>query len=73
MVFEQEAPGHALAAAGSARFRRDARSLTVFADKDAETIVDRAYLRNAVSVDVAPVTLKGIFLECARSEPGGGR
>jgi ABC-2 type transport system ATP-binding protein len=73
MVFEQEAPEHALAAAGAARFRRDARSLTVFADRDVETIVDQAYLHNAVSVDVAPVTLKEIFLECARSETGGGR
>jgi len=73
MVFEHEAPERALAAAGAARFRRDARSLTVFADRDVETIVDQAYLHNAVSVDVAPVTLKEIFLECARSEIGGGR
>ncbi len=62
MVFEEEAPEHALAAAGAARFRRDARSLMVFADKDVETIIDQAYLHNAVSVDVAPVTLKEIFL-----------
>jgi len=73
MVFEREAPEHALAAAGAVRFRRDARSLTVFADRDVETIVDQAYLHNAVSVDVAPVTLKEIFLECARRETGGGR
>jgi len=73
MVFEREAPEQELVAAGAARFRRDARSLTVFADRDVETIVDRAYLHNAVSVDVAPVTLKEIFLECARRETGGGR
>src|SRR5262245_16060182 len=73
MVVEQEAPEEALVAAGGARFRRDARSLTVFADRDVETIVDRAYLHNAVSVDVAPVTLKEIFLECARSGTGGSR
>jgi len=73
MIFEQEAPEQELVAAGAARFRRDARSLTVFADRDVETIVDQAYLHNAVSVDVAPVTLKEIFLECARSETGGGR
>jgi ABC-2 type transport system ATP-binding protein len=72
MVFEEEAPEKALVAAGAAQFRRDARSLTVFADRDVEVIVDRAYLHNAVSVDVAPVTLKEIFLECARSETGGG-
>jgi ABC-2 type transport system ATP-binding protein len=73
MVFEREAPDQELVAAGAAQFRRDARSLTVFADRDVETIVDRAYLHNAVSVDVASVTLKEIFLECARSETGGER
>jgi len=73
MVFEEEAPEQALAAVGAAQFRRDARSLTVFADRNVETIVDQAYLFNAVSVDVAPVTLKEIFLECARSEAGGAR
>jgi ABC-2 type transport system ATP-binding protein len=71
MVFEEEAPEQALAAVGAAQFKRGARSLTVFADRDVETIVDQAYLHNAVSVDVAPVTLKEIFLECARSEAGG--
>jgi len=73
MVFEEEAPEEALVAAGAAQFKRDARSLTVFADRNVETIVDQAYLHNAVSVDVAPVTLKEIFLECARSEAGGAR
>jgi ABC-2 type transport system ATP-binding protein len=71
MVFDQEAPEQALAVVGAGQFRRGARSLTVFADRDVETIVDHAYLHNAVSVDVAPVTLKEIFLECARSEAGG--
>jgi ABC-2 type transport system ATP-binding protein len=71
MVFEEEAPEEALVAAGTAQFRRGARSLTVIADRDVETIVDRAYLHKAVSVDVAPVTLKEIFLECTRSEAGG--
>ncbi len=71
MVFEEEAPEQALAAVGAAQFRRDARSLTVFAERDVEKIVDQAYLHNAVSVDVAPVTLKEIFLECARREAGG--
>jgi ABC-2 type transport system ATP-binding protein len=68
MIFEQDAPEHALAGVGAANIKRGAQSLTVFADRDVETIVDRAYLHNAVSVDVAPVTLKEIFLEVARSE-----
>ena len=73
MVFEEEAPEQALAAAGAAQFKRDARSLTVFADRNVEAIIDQAYLHNAVSVDVAPVTLKEIFLECARRGDGGAR
>jgi ABC-2 type transport system ATP-binding protein len=70
IVFEEKAPEHALVAAGAAQIRRDARSLTVFAGGNVEAIIDQAYLSNAVSVDVAPVTLKEIFLECARSETG---
>ncbi len=73
MVFEQEAPEQALVAAGAAQFRSDARSMTVFADRNVEAIVDQAYLHNAVSVDVAPVTLKEIFLESARNETGGDK
>jgi ABC-2 type transport system ATP-binding protein len=71
IVFEEAALEQALVTAGASQFRRDARSLTVFADRNVATIVDQAYLHNAVSVDVAPVTLKEIFLECARSETGG--
>jgi len=73
MVFEDEAPEQALAAAGAAQFRREGRSLTVFAESNVEAIVDQAYLHNAVSVDVAPVTLKEIFLESARNEAGGAK
>jgi ABC-2 type transport system ATP-binding protein len=73
IVFEEKAPEHALAEAGGAQIRRDARSLTLFADRNVEAIVDQAYLSNAVSVEVEPVTLKEIFLECARSETGGAR
>ncbi|HEU0183868.1 MAG TPA: ABC transporter ATP-binding protein [Blastocatellia bacterium] len=72
MVFDEAAPALAHLAVGAAQFRRDARSLTVFAARNVEMIVDQAYSHSAVSVDVAPVTLKEIFLECARSERGGG-
>lgn len=73
IVFEEKTPEHALVAAGAAQIRRDARSLTVFAGGNVKAIVDQAYLSNAVSVDVERVTLKEIFLECARSETGGPR
>ncbi|MBO0720822.1 MAG: ABC transporter ATP-binding protein, partial [Blastocatellia bacterium] len=70
MVFDEEAPELALAAIGATPFRRGERSLTVYVERDVETIVDQAYLHNAVTVEVAPVTLKEIFLECARSRAG---
>jgi len=74
LVFEQEAPEQALAAvAGAAQFKRDGRSLTIFASGNVDAIVDQAYLHNAVSVDVAPVTLKEIFLESTRSDAGGAK
>jgi ABC-2 type transport system ATP-binding protein len=72
IVFEEKAPEHALVAAGAAQIRRGARSLTVFAGGNVEAIVDQAYLSNAISVDIERVTLKEIFLECARSEARGG-
>jgi ABC-2 type transport system ATP-binding protein len=73
IVFEEKAPERALVAAGAAQIRRDARSLTVFAGGNVEAIVDQAYSSDAVSVDVERVTLKEIFLECARNETGGVR
>jgi ABC-2 type transport system ATP-binding protein len=73
IVFEEKTPEHALVAAGAAQIKRDARSLTVFAGGNVEAIVDQAYLSKAVSVDVERVTLKEIFLECARRETGGAR
>ncbi len=67
VVFDGEVPDRMLAAAGAGQFKRDGRSLTLFAGGDVDAIVDQAYLHNAVSVDVAPVTLKEIFLESAQS------
>jgi ABC-2 type transport system ATP-binding protein len=68
LVFEDEAPMVALRAHGVARVRRGGRVVTVLSSQGAESIVDEARALNPVSVDVAPVTLKEIFLETVTAE-----
>jgi ABC-2 type transport system ATP-binding protein len=62
-VFAGEAPQPALRAPGIVRMRRSGRVLTVLSNAGVEPIVDETRALGAVSVDVAPVTLKEIFLE----------
>jgi ABC-2 type transport system ATP-binding protein len=68
LVFEGEAPAVAFRAPGVARVRRGGRVLTVLSSQGAEPIVEEARALNPVSVDVAPVTLKEIFLETVAAE-----
>jgi len=68
LVFDREAPQAAFRAAGVARVRRQGRVLTVIASGGAESILDEARALGPVSVDVAPVTLKEIFLETVATE-----
>jgi len=55
-------------AAGVARVRRKGRVLAVLTDGGAERLVEEARALNPVSVDVAPVTLKEIFLDSVAAE-----
>ena len=68
LVFDREAPQPAFRSAGVARVRRQGRVLTVIASGGAESILDEARALGPVSVDVAPVTLKDIFLETVATE-----
>jgi ABC-2 type transport system ATP-binding protein len=68
LVFDREAPQAAFRAAGVARVRRQGRVLTVIASGGAEPILDEARALGPISVDVAPVTLKEIFLETVATE-----
>ena len=68
LVFDRDAPQAAFRAAGVARVRRQGRVLTVIASGGAEPILDEARALGPVSVDVAPVTLKEIFLETVATE-----
>lgn len=68
LVFAGDAPDAALRARGIERVRRDGRVLTVWGSAGAEPILEAARALNPVSADVAPVTLKEIFLETVRTE-----
>jgi ABC-2 type transport system ATP-binding protein len=68
LVFDRDAPQTAFRAAGVVRMRRQGRVLTVIASGGAGPILDEARALGPVSVDVAPVTLKEIFLETVAAE-----
>ena len=68
MVFEQDAPDARFRAPGAGRVRRKGRVLTVLASEGADAIVQEARALDPISVDVAPVTLKEIFLETVAGE-----
>jgi ABC-2 type transport system ATP-binding protein len=68
LVFDREAPEPAFRAPGVARVRREGRVLTLLASAGVERVLEEARALGPVSVDVAPVTLKEIFLESVGME-----
>jgi ABC-2 type transport system ATP-binding protein len=52
--------------AGVQRIRTSGRQMAVFASGNAEAVVDRARSLRATSIDVAPLTLRDIYLETVR-------
>jgi len=68
LVFAGDAPEPAFRAPGVERVRREGRVLTVLSSAGAERILAEARALGPVSVDVAPVTLKEIFLETVAAE-----
>ena len=68
LVFEGDAPDATFHTPGVARVRRQGRVLSVLSSAGAEALVDEARRLNPLSVDVAPVTLKEIFLETVTVE-----
>ena len=63
MVFAAEAPDAKLRAPGVERVRREGRVLSVLSSRGSETVVAEARALAPLSVEVAPVTLKEIFLD----------
>jgi ABC-2 type transport system ATP-binding protein len=68
LVFNADAPEARFRSPGVERTRRKGRVLTVLSSAGADSIVDEARALNPVAVDVAPVTLKEIFLESVVAE-----
>ena len=68
LVFDREAPDATFRAPGVARVRRKGRVLSVLSSAGTQDLLDEAHGLNPVSVDVAPVTLKEIFLETVAAE-----
>jgi ABC-2 type transport system ATP-binding protein len=68
LVFDGEAPDVTFRAPGVARVRRKGRVLSVLSSAGVEPVLEEARTLGPVSVDVAPVTLKEIFLETVVSE-----
>jgi len=68
LVFEREAPAASFRAAGVQRVQRKGRVLTILSSAGAAPILEEARALGPLSVDVAPVTLKEIFLDAVQSE-----
>jgi ABC-2 type transport system ATP-binding protein len=68
LVFDGEAPEAAFRTRDVVRVARNGRMLTVLSSAGAESILEEARALEPVSVDVAPVTLKEIFLETVTTE-----
>jgi ABC-2 type transport system ATP-binding protein len=67
-VFDGDAPDPTFRAPGVVRIRRKGRVLTVLTSGGADRLVEEARRFSPVSVDIAPVTLKEIFLETVTAE-----
>jgi ABC-2 type transport system ATP-binding protein len=68
LVFDGDAPAALFRSPGVERMDRKGRELTVLSSAGAEGVVAEARALNPISVEVAPVTLKEIFLETVSKE-----
>ena len=68
LVFDADAPAATFHAPGVVRVERKGRVLSVLSRAGSEGVVGEARAWNPLSVDVAPVTLKEIFLETVNAE-----
>jgi ABC-2 type transport system ATP-binding protein len=68
LVFDGDAPAALFRSPGVERMDRKGRELTVLSSAGADGVVAEARALNPISVEVAPVTLKEIFLETVSKE-----
>jgi ABC-2 type transport system ATP-binding protein len=67
MVFDAPAATPEFALDGIERVQVDGRTVSVFASRNVERIVNHGHALHATSIDVLPVTLKEIFLESLKA------
>ena len=68
LVFDHDAPEAAFRSPGIERVQRNGRVLTVLSSAGSDRIVEEARALSPASIDIAPVTLKEIFLETVVAE-----
>lgn len=66
LVFSSLPPERAFRISGVERIQTSGRQMCVFASSNADAVIERAHELNAVSVEVAPVGLREIFLETVK-------
>src|SRR6267154_2514202 len=57
---------HDFCISGAEKIRTNERQMSIFASSNADAVIERAHDLNAVSVEVAPVGLRDIFLETVK-------
>jgi len=57
---------HDFCISGVEKIRTNERQMSIFASSNADAVIERAHDLNAVSVEVAPVGLRDIFLETVK-------
>jgi ABC-2 type transport system ATP-binding protein len=66
LVFSSLPPEREFRISGVERIQTSGYQMSVFASRNAEAVIERAHNWNAVSVEVAPVGLREIFLETVK-------
>jgi ABC-2 type transport system ATP-binding protein len=68
LVFSGLPPEHEFRISGVQRIQTNGNQMSLFANSNAEAVIERAHNLNAISVDVAPVGLREVFLETVRED-----
>lgn len=66
LVFPSEPPRREFCISGIERIKVEGHQMRVIASSNAEAVVERAHDLNAISVEVAPIGLREIFLETVK-------
>jgi ABC-2 type transport system ATP-binding protein len=67
LVFPFAAPEDEFLISGVERIRTSGHQMSLFTSRNSEAMIERAHKLSAVSVDVAPVELREIFLETVKA------